>query len=158
MRAALTLLAILALALPAVAQDPDQPGCTQGNPCEVVVDLDSKGIDIAQTDFTVGDWLILSVFNGDNVTHSISMADPSVKVTVNRDDIEDSSPFQLAHVGSYTVTDSPTKDTATLTAAAADTFSGSTSGSSSAAKRSPGLEAVAQVSALAALAVALRRR
>lgn len=147
--------AFLAAALPVAAQDPDQPGCTQGNPCEVVVDVDAKGIDIAQTDFTAGDWLILSIFNGDNVSHDVSLADPAFKVTIARDDIEDSPPFQLAHAGSYTLTDSPTKDTATLTAAAADSFSGS---STTPPHKSPGVEWAAAAGVLTLAAVAARRR
>jgi len=154
----LSFLSVAALAFPvALAQDPDRPGCTQGNPCEVVVDLDAKGIDIAQTDFTAGDWLILSVFNGDNVTHTVSMASPKVSLTVAKDDIDDTSPFQLDHAGSYTLTDSPTRDTATLTASAADSFSGSSS-SGAARSKMPGVEPALLLLALAGMAAVLRRR
>jgi hypothetical protein len=160
MRALISLLAVAALAaaLPAAAQDTGAPGCTQARPCKVIVDLDGKGIDIAQTDFTAGDWLVLSVYNGDNVSHTVSLDSPKVSVTVGPDDIKDTAAFVLDHAGSYAIKDSPTGDSATLTAAAADSFSGSSSSGSGGHSRIPALAPALVIATLGGLAIALRRR
>jgi hypothetical protein len=157
MRALLTLLAaaLAASSLPAAAQDSDMPGCIQANPCEVVVDLDSHGIELHQANFTRGDWVLLSVFNGDDVEHTLTVEGKGVSVTLGPDDLNDTRPFELSTVGKVTLKDSPTGDTADMTVSPEESFSGSTSGSG---KGSPAPAAAVVMAAVVALAVALRRR
>jgi hypothetical protein len=147
---------LAAAAVPASAQDTDSPGCTQANPCEVIVDLDASGIDVQRTGFTRGDWILLSVFNDDDVEHTLTVEGKGVSVTLDAGDINDTRPFELSSVGKVTLKDSPTGDTADLAVAAEDSFS--SGGSSGAGKGSPGLAPVLAVGAFAAVAVALRRR
>lgn len=156
MRALLAFLAAAALAAPALAQDTDLPGCIQANPCEVVVDLQASGIaDVEPTSFTRGDWVLLDVFNGDEVEHTLTVEGKGVSITVGPDDINTSRPFELSTVGSVALRDSPTGDTASLTVAAEETFS---SGTSTGSKGSPALAPVLLLLALVALAAASRRR
>jgi hypothetical protein len=147
---------LAAAAVPAAAQDTDMPGCTQANPCEVIVDLDANGIDVQRTEFTRGDWILLSVFNDDDQEHTLTVEGKGISLTLAAGDINDTRPFELSSIGKVTLKDSPSGDTADLTVGAEESFSsGASSGSG---KGSPGLAPLAIVGALVAVAAALRRR
>lgn len=149
--------AVLAAAsVPAAAQDTDTPGCTQANPCEVIVDLDASGIELHQTEFTKGDWVLLSVFNDDDVQHTLTVVGKGVSLTLEAGDINDTRPFELSSVGTVTLKDTPTEDTAEMAVGAEESFSGDSSSGSG--KGSPGLAPLAAVGAVVAVAALLRRR
>lgn len=152
---ALAAVALLAAA-PALAQGSDLPGCIQANPCEVIVDLDAQGIELHQDSFSRGDWILLSVFNDDDVNHTLTVEGKGISVTLESGDINDTRPFELSSVGTVTLKDAPTGDTAAITVTPEESFSGSTSGGAS--KGGPALGPVVVLGALVALAVLLRRR
>ncbi len=116
MRAAFAALLLL-LAPAALAQE--DGGCTQADPCPWVFDVDENGIsDDSGSDptwtFTVGDWLILDVLNFDSEDHTISVDGHTWTIPKDFGDPE-VTPFQFTSAGTYTVTDQPTGDTATVT-------------------------------------------
>jgi uncharacterized protein (TIGR03382 family) len=131
---AVSLVAFIPLAL---AQDEDgEPGCAQGNPCEVILEVDATGIaDLEPDTFGTGDWVLFSVYNADDEDHTIRLEGHSLEVTVEAGDIEDTQPIQLGAPGSYTLTDLPTGDEVEITVEEFEVFS--ESGSSSGAKKSP---------------------
>jgi hypothetical protein len=149
MKSILALLALTGLALPGAAQD---AGCTQANPCDLIVDVDASGLDFAQATFTAGDWVVLSVFNSDAVPHTVSLSGHSVSVVVAPDGIEESEPFQMGRAGTYELRDSPSGDRADLVVEGEATFEDDGS------QGAPGLGLAATLAALAAVAVALRRK
>lgn len=141
----------LALSLPVAAQD---PGCLQSNPCDLAVDVDASGIDTDRATFTAGDWVRLSVYNDDDVPHTVRLAGHDITLVVPAYDIVESAPFELGRAGTYQLSDSPTGDTADVVVQAAETFSQpQTSGDKGAP--GPGLAMLAL--ALVGLAI-LRRR
>jgi hypothetical protein len=160
--ALLAALAATALAAPAAAQDDDLPGCTQGNPCEVYVDLESTGIaQIEETSFTRGDWILLSVFNGDDVNHTLTVEGKGISITVRPDDLDDTRPFELDRVGTVTLRDAPTGDTLDLTVGAEESFTGGTSDTGTGTGSGRGTPSAGPALLLAALAggaFLLRRR
>lgn len=164
MRALLvSILAALAVAIaPAVAaQDEDgPPGCVEANPCEFIIAVDDLGLsDVSETEFTTGDWLVATIVNHDDVAHTIRLGDHALDVTTGPGDVDDSAPFKVGPVGTYSLTDTPTNDVETITVVAEDEFDdGAASGSSSDGKGSPGLAPLALlVGLVAALAIARRK-
>lgn len=152
---ALVTLAAATLAAPSLAQDTDMPGCIQANPCEVVVALGPEGIvDVSPSLFTSGDWVLLDVFNGDEVNHTLTVVGLGVQVTVLPDDIQATRPFELPSPGTVTLRDAPTNDTAGLTVESEESFTGSETGG----RGTPGLAPVALLAGLVAGAAVLRRR
>lgn len=130
---AVSLVAFVPLAL---AQDEDgEPGCAQGNPCEVILEVDSTGItDLEPDTFGTGDWVLFSVYNADEEDHTIRLEGHSFEVTVEAGDIEDTQPIKLGAPGSYSLMDLPTGDEAEITVEeneVFDTESGTSTGSKS---------------------------
>ncbi|MEA3135787.1 MAG: hypothetical protein QOC71_68 [Thermoplasmata archaeon] len=156
------LLAVLALASTAVAQDPDgEPGCAQSNPCEVILELDSNGIaDLAPDTFGTGDWILFSIYNADDQTHTVRLDGHQFEASVTGGDLIDTQPFKLGAPGSYDLTDLPSHDTAPITVEENEVFTGSAGGSSSKSGgyRVPALSPVLVVGLLAAIAMGLRRK
>jgi hypothetical protein len=150
MRVLMSLFALAALSLPAAAQG---PGCTQANPCDLIVDVDASGLDFAQSTFTTGDWVVLSVFNSDAVPHTVSLSGHSVSLVVAPDDIAESEPFRMGRAGTYELRDSPSGDRAAIVVEAAESFT-----SDGEANGLPGLTLASMVAVLAALAFAFRRK
>lgn len=143
---------LAAVAVPAAAQD---PGCLQSNPCDLAVDVDALGIDPDQATFTAGDWVRLSVYNDDDVPHTVSLTGHDVTLVVPAYDIVESEPFQLARAGTYTLSDNPSGDSADVLVEAAQSFSDSSSTDS---KGAPGPGLALLVVGLAAAVAVVRRR
>lgn len=103
------LLAAFLLAPVATAQSVED-GCVQSSPCPWSFDVGPDGIDDGTTEpawnFTAGDWLVLDVFNFDDVAHTLTVADHSW--TVPAVDGIQSAPFQFSEPGSYDLLDAPT--------------------------------------------------
>jgi hypothetical protein len=156
MRILLVAFALVALALPATAQDSNgPPGCVQANPCEVIVNLDAQGIDLSEPQFEQYDWILLSVFNNDKVPHTITLdGHPTATLTVAAGDIEDTQPFEFSQTGTYVLHDAPSGDGANMTVTRQTSFSDSTTGK---AKGLPGMEPALLLAGIA-LAVAMARR
>lgn len=155
MRAASPLLAALLLAGAVAAQGNDLPGCIQGNPCEVIVNLDSAGIRLEQETFTRGDWVLLSVFNDDDVEHTLAVPSKGITVTLVPGDINDTRPFELDAVGSVVLRDSPTNDTAEMVVEDEEEF---TASETEPATGIPGPQAPLAAAAVAAALLAWSRR
>lgn len=156
MRVLSALLAVLALASTATAQD---PGCTQANPCAATVDVDAQGIaDISETTFTSGDWILLSVYNDDEQSHTVRLAGHPVDLTVAAGDLADTAPFRLGAAGTYVLSDSPTGDSMELLIESEETFSSDPGSTSSGGTGIPGLTPVIVVASLVAVAWGLRRK
>jgi hypothetical protein len=152
----------LAFAGGAAAQDANgQPGCPQSNPCEVELGLDSTGIyDLSYDRFGTGDWILFSVFNDDDETHTLRLEGHDLDFSIAAGDINDTRPLKLGSPGTYDLKDLPTGDTAAITVEAEEVF-GSDDDSSSGKSGSspiPGLAPALLVGLLAALAVAVRRK
>jgi hypothetical protein len=128
MRVVPALLALLALAAPAIAQDPDgEPGCAQANPCEVIVELDAQGIlDLAPDTFATGDWVLFSIYNADAVEHTLRLDGHSFEATIPAEDIVDTQPIRLGEPGTYDLEDQPTGDTAAITVQEEEVFTSDT--------------------------------
>lgn len=124
MHALPALLAILALAAPAMAQDPDgEPGCPQSNPCEVIVEVDAQGIaDLAPDTFATGDWVLFSIYNADTVEHTLRLDGHALEATIPAEDIVDTQPIRLGEPGSYDLRDEPSGDSAAITVQEEEVF------------------------------------
>ncbi|HJQ93172.1 MAG TPA: hypothetical protein VJ874_02680 [Candidatus Thermoplasmatota archaeon] len=160
--ALLVALCLLSLAPLASAQDENgEPGCTQGNPCEVELGLDAEGIyDLSFDTFGTGDWILFSIYNEDDVDHTIRLEGHALEFTIEAGDIEDTQPIKLGAPGTYTLSDLPTGDEAELVVEDFEVFteSGSeTSGRSGNDNPIPGLGPALLVLGLAGLALAVRR-
>jgi hypothetical protein len=163
MRALLFLsVALVAFAPAATAQDPDgAPGCVEANPCEIIIAVDELGLsDVSETEFTTGDWLVATIVNHDDVAHTIRLGDHDLDVTTAPGDVDDSAPFKVGPVGTYSLTDTPTNDVETITVVAEDEFGEDPSdgGSSSEGRGSPGLAPLALLAGLLAALVVARRQ
>lgn len=146
-----SLLAGLTLAPSALAQE---DGCVQSNPCLLDVEVDEAGIaSVSISNMTTGDWFTLSVSNLDDRAHTVQFS--TVELHVEAYGFADSQPFQAPSPGSYTLSDQPTGDQATLHVLAGDVVDAE-SGSTSKSKGSPGFALA--LSAIAVLAVAALRR
>jgi hypothetical protein len=160
--ALLVALSVLSLAFPASAQDEDgEPGCAQSNPCEVILEVDSNGIaDLEPAVFGTGDWILFSIYNADEVDHTVRLEGHSFQADVAAGDIEDTQPFQLGAAGTYTLTDTPTGDEADIVVEEFEVFTESGSSSSGNGGRSPipGLAPALLVVGLAAAALVVRRK
>lgn len=154
----------LALALAVVpsasAQDPDgPPGCVQANPCDLILAVDADGFaDVSETEFTSGDWVYATTYNGDEVEHTLSLASHSFTVTIAPGDLVDSEPFRVGPPGTYTLSDDPSGDTLQVTSLAADEFDGGDSGGSDGAGNGiPGVAPTVLLAVLVAAAIVARR-
>jgi len=157
--ALLAALSVLSLASLAAAQDEDgEPGCVQGNPCEVILEVDANGIaDLEPDTFGTGDWILFSIYNADDVDHTVRLEGHSFQADVPAGDIEDTQPFQLGAPGTYSLTDAPSGDEADIVVEDFEVFSGS---SSTGAKGSPipSLAPALLVVGLALAALVARRK
>lgn len=124
----LSLLALLALAVAASAQDPDgEPGCAQSNPCEVILEVDDGGIaDLDPSVFGTGDWILFSIYNADDETHTLRLEGHDFEASVAGGDIIDTQPFRLGEPGTYDLRDLPTGDTADITVEDEEVFGAET--------------------------------
>ena len=116
-RALPAFLAILVLAATASAQDPDgEPGCPQSNPCEVIVEVGADGIgDFAPDTFGTADWVLFSIYNADDVEHTLTLEGHTLEAKIPAGDIIDTQPIRLGEPGTYDLMDEPSGDTAALT-------------------------------------------
>ena len=150
---------VLSLASLAAAQDEDgEPGCAQANPCEVILEVDANGIaDLEPDTFGTGDWILFSIYNADEVDHTIRLDGHSFEVTVGAGDIDDTQPFKLGAPGTYTLSDLPTGDEAEIVVEEFEVF---TESSSSGGSRSPipGLAPALLALGLAVAALVVRRK
>ncbi|HUR25602.1 MAG TPA: hypothetical protein VM327_06280 [Candidatus Thermoplasmatota archaeon] len=142
MRALPALLAVTALlgaaSLASAQDETGEPGCPQGNPCEIILEVDTNGIaDLEPDTFGTGDWILFSLYNADDEDHTIRLEGHSFEVTVAAGDINDTQPIKLGAPGTYTLTDLPTGDEAEITVEAFEVF-----GSSSSTKSGSGIPAV----------------
>lgn len=166
MRALLPVLAFVLLSAPAAAQE----GCDPDGVCPSPIPafVDEEGFtDPRDVNATVGDWYYVSASNLlDERTHTVTLADFGVSLTLAPGEMKDSAPFQLKqeHVGEHLVRDSPSGDTLVFRVIggdAADHDAGLTDGSTtrgSTTNRTPGLALPLLLAGLAVMAVALRRR
>jgi hypothetical protein len=148
----------LALAQGVSAQDPDgEPGCVQSNPCEVIVEVGASGItDLSYSTFATGDWILLSIFNADEETHTLRLQGHSLVATVPAGDIVDTQPFRLGAPGVYALQDEPSGDSRAITVQAEEVFS--TNGTTTGGNGIPALAPTVLLAALVALALIRRRR
>lgn len=165
LRPLLAAVALACLAAPVTAQ-----GCVQTDPCSIVADVTETGFgDPRDVNATVGDWYVLETSNDlDSRTHTVTLADFGVSLTVAQFEEKASQPFELkaAHVGTHTIKDAPTgatmvfrvlsTDAVDHDAGLDDTSSGA--GTASSRTRAPGLEAPVLLAAVAGLGLLLRRR
>ncbi|MEA3190595.1 MAG: hypothetical protein QOD77_1177 [Thermoplasmata archaeon] len=151
------------LALPAAAQD---DGCESAHPCSIPAFVDEAGfVDGRDVNATVGDWYVVSVSNPlDERSHTVTLADFGVSITVASGEDKASQPFQLmaAHVGDHLVRDSPSGDTMVFRVLQGDTVDHEAgldddTLSSSSKGRAPGVALPLLVAGLAVAALALRR-
>ncbi len=152
------LVAALAAAVPAASAQED--ACVQANPCEWYVVVGSTGFLESNWNWTAGDWLKLVVSNDDDVAHTVSIDGTAVSVQAGAIAEASSAPFQLA-VGSYTLRDQPSGDTAKALAVKGDVVqyeNGLTDAGTSSKGRIPGFEAPLAAAALVGLALVARRR
>ena len=158
--ALLVALSLLSLAPLATAQDEEgEPGCTQGNPCEIILGLDANGIaDLEPATFGTGDWVLFSIFNDDEVDHTVRLEGHNFEADVPAGDIEDTQPIKLGAPGSYTLTDLPTGDEAEMVVEEFEVFTESSSSSSGSRSPIPGLAPALLVVGLAVAALAVRRQ
>ena len=162
MRVLPALLAVALLtALPAATAQDEQgePGCAQGNPCEVILEVDANGIaDLAPDTFGTGDWILFSVYNADDEDHTVRLEGHGFEFTIGAGDIDDTQPIKLGAPGTYTLSDLPTGDEAEITVEAFEVFTGSGSGTSTKGDSPiPGLAPALLVLGLAMAALAARR-
>ncbi len=107
---------LLAGAVPAAAQE---DGCTQSNPCPWYVDVGADGFvtgsldATAEWNWTVGDWVELSVFNEDDVAHAVTLTGYGVTLQVPSLE-ERSRAFELSEAGDFELGDDLTGDTAVV--------------------------------------------
>jgi hypothetical protein len=160
-------IALLALAAAPAAQAQD--ACTQSSPCLWEVVVDQPGfVGDSSWNWTAGDWMRLTVANDDNTTHTVTLADYGVTLSIPSLK-EKSQVVQLTKAGTFQLSDSPSGDTIPVTVVNGDVVdyqkglidksgAAATSGAagSSSKARVPGLEM--PLAALALLAVALARR
>jgi hypothetical protein len=124
LRALAAFLTLLALAATATAQDPDgEPGCAQSNPCEVILEVGAQGItDFAPDTFDTGDWVLFSIYNADDVEHTVRLEGHTLDAKVPAGDIIDTQPLRLGEPGTYDLSDEPSGDTSALTVQAEEVF------------------------------------
>src|SRR5688572_10564259 len=163
MRAVLLAAALTSLALlpSATAQDSaGPPGCVEANPCDLILAVDAQGFaDVSETEFTTGDWLYATTYNGDEAEHTLSLASHSFTLTIAGGDLVDSEPFRLGPVGTYTLSDQPSGDTVTFTVVAEDEFDEeSDSSEEEGGNGTPGPSFLLALAAIAATALVLRRK
>lgn len=106
----LTGLLLVLLAAPAASAQADE-SCTQADPCPWALDVGATGFSDASVgdwNWTVGQWVQLSVWNTDNVTHTVHVPAFGITAAVAPDDIVDVPAFNLTRTGSFQVTDAPT--------------------------------------------------
>jgi PGF-CTERM protein len=167
----LGLAALLALPL-AVAQD-DEDGCTNREPCPLIVDVDQNGFYLigdvfygqpgaaTHLDFTLGDWYTLTVDSMDPETsHTVSLSGHGVSVTVGPDGFApDSEAFEFGTEGTFKLRDEPSGDEFEIRVVDEDvSATGSGSGSDGEKDGIPGFAPLALVAALAVALLVLRRR
>ncbi len=151
-------LSMLVVAPHASGQVQAEDGCVEANPCILTVDVDDLGIaSVSQLNFTSGDWFMLSVYNDDDVRHTVSLAGHAASVTVEAVDIQDSEKFPMGAPGTYALRDEPTSDTVTLNVVAGDVVDYEDGPSTSGKTGIPGAPLPLLTLGLLA-AVALRRR
>lgn len=156
----LVALSVLSLATVATAQDAKgEPGCTQGNPCEIILGLDADGIaDLEPATFGTGDWVLFSIFNDDEVDHTVRLEGHDFKADIPAGDIIDTQPIRLGAPGTYSLSDLPTGDEAEITVEEFEVFTGSGSGTSAKSDSPiPGLAPALLVLGLAVAAMVVRR-
>lgn len=156
--AVLALMALASAAPMAAAQDPDgEPGCPQSNPCEVILEVDAAGIaDLEPNTFATGDWILFSIYNADEQTHTLRLEGHDFEVSIGAGDINDTRPLKLGAPGIYELRDQPSGDAADLTVEAEEVF-----GASSTSKSGNGIPGPAPALLLVALATVawgLRRK
>ena len=156
--ALLAALSVLSLASLAAAQDEDgEPGCVQGNPCEVILEVDANGIaDLEPDTFGTGDWILFSIYNADDQTHTIRLEGHDFEASIGAGDINDTRPLKLGAPGSYELRDQPSGDTADITVEAEEVFTATSTGKSGSGI--PGPAPVLLAAALAMVAWGLRRK
>ncbi len=159
-----SLLVALLLTTTVAAQE---DACSQTDPCEWVVTVDSTGFDRdGQEELfynaTLGDWYRFSFLNADDVDHTISLEDHDAW-TVTADAIFlDTDPFELDQAGSFALTDEQTGDTAIVQVLVGDVVDAE-AGSDPASQSGPGEDGgkttpgFGLVAALVALALVRRR-
>lgn len=144
----LWLVAALALVPAAKAQT---DGCVQADPCILDVEVDEQGIaSVSITTMTTGDWFVLAVSNLDERSHTVSFAGATVQVEAFG--YRDSAPFAAPASGTYSLTDSPSGDAATIAVVAGDSL-----GASNEPTGIPSFGAASALMALACAAVLWRR-
>ena len=107
-------LALVLIPLPAQGQDAAL-GCTAKDPCPWAIDLTAAGLVTNGTattgrpawNWTVGTWVMLSVYNEDLVAHTIRFPDQNVTVEVPAGDLVESASFNLSRVGTFQIRDAP---------------------------------------------------
>lgn len=160
--ALLVAVSVLSLAFPASAQDEDgEPGCAQSNPCEVILEVDANGIaDLEPDTFGTGDWILFSIYNADEVDHTVRLEGHSFESTIEAGNINDTRPLKLGAPGTYALTDLPTGDEADIIVEDFEVFTESGSSSSGNGGRSPvpGLAPSLLVVGLAAAVMVARRK
>ncbi|MHB8633224.1 MAG: hypothetical protein ACYDBQ_04545 [Thermoplasmatota archaeon] len=113
----LILLAALVVALMPAALG-QQDACTQSSPCLWSVEVDGAGfVGESSWNWTAGDWVDLSTYNGDSVAHTLQLSGYGVSQGVPAATSADKV-LQLTQAGSFTLTDSPSGATGTLVVAA----------------------------------------
>ena len=159
------------LVAPFASAQADDDGCTSGDPCPLIVDVDENGFYLINSvlygqagqpthlDFTVGDWYQLTVDSMDpEASHTVSLSGHDAGVTVGPEAFADGNAFQFEAVGTYQLRDSPSGDEFEMRVVNGDTISsGSDSDSETDDQGAPGLAPAVLLAGLVALAV-LRRR
>jgi hypothetical protein len=155
LRAFAALLTLIAVAALASAQDPDgAPSCAQSNPCEVIVEVAADGItDFAPSTFGTGDWVLFSIYNADDVDHTLTLEGHTFEAKVPAGDIIDTQPIRLGEPGTYDLEDAPSGDTAALKVEAEEVF-----GDDEKDSPIPGPAPWLVLGLLVAVALVLRRR
>lgn len=168
-------LAFLALAVPALGQSTTSAssappaGCNESNPCLWLVDVGPDGFSSSSHDLnaTQGDWYVISIFNGDDGAHLVSLSTYAVSLKVNSDEILQSSAIHLTQAGTFTLQDSTGAKLkltvvpgSVIDAAAASQAlnAGSATSKTSGSMGAPSLDLVAAVAAVGILALARSRR
>jgi hypothetical protein len=104
----LAALALVATLPAAHAQD----ACTQASPCPWDIAVDQPGfIGESSWNWTAGDWMLVTVSNTDNVTHTVTLAGYGLSLSAAPDGGEKSQAIQLTQAGTFQLADSPSGDT-----------------------------------------------
>ncbi|HUR61428.1 MAG TPA: hypothetical protein VM286_03575 [Candidatus Thermoplasmatota archaeon] len=110
---ALPFLALAALS--AVPSAQAQDACTQASPCLWEVVVDQPGfIDESSWNWTLGDWMVLTVSNDDEAPHTVSLSGYDRTFLVAGLS-EGSQTFQLTRSGTFTLKDMPSGDEVQVT-------------------------------------------